>query len=191
MRDRTIDMAQPSPWVARFFGGIRQGGRVLDVACGGGRHLVLGAAAGRHMVGIDRDITQARANTLGLADVEVIEADLETGGVFPVRPAAFDGVVVTNYLWRPILPAIVACVAADGVLIYETFAAGNEKYGRPSNPQFLLQPSELVDAVATQLRVVAFEHGFLPDPDRIVQRIVAVGFGHPWALSGAPLTGDD
>lgn len=186
MHDPTSSMATPSPWVARFFGGIREDGRVLDVACGSGRHLVLGASAGRRMLGIDRDTSQARIATASLPGVELLEADLETGDIFPAPAAAFDGVVVTNYLWRPIMPAIVACVAADGVLIYETFAVGNERYGRPANPQFLLRPGELLEAVAGHLRVVAYEHGHRADPDRTIQRIVAVGFGHAWASTGLP-----
>ena len=180
MRDRTASMGRPSPWVARFFSGIRENGRVLDVACGAGRHLVMGASTGRRMVGIDRDIAPARAQVTGLG-VKLIEADLEAGGPFPFPAASFDGVVVTNYLWRPILPAIVASVASDGVLVYETFALGNEAYGRPSNPAFLLRPGELLAATANQLCVIAFEQGRLTEPDRVVQRILAVGFAHPWA----------
>ena len=186
MRDRTPALGDPSPWVARFFSGIRENGRVLDVACGSGRHLVLGASTGRRMVGVDRDIAPARTHVTGLG-VKLIEADLEAGGPFPFPPATFDGVIVTNYLWRPILPAIVASVARDGVLIYETFAIGNEAFGRPSNPAFLLRPGELLDATASQLRVVAFEHGRQTEPDRMVQRITAVGFAHPWAAASGPL----
>ncbi len=138
------------------------------------------------MVGVDRDIGPARANVAGLG-VTLIEADLEAGGPFPFPRDAFDGVVVTNYLWRAILPAIVASVASDGVLIYETFALGNEVYGRPSNPAFLLRPGELLQATAGQLCVIAFEHGRLAKPDRVVQRIMAVGFAHPWASGSGPV----
>ena len=190
MRDRTPSMEPPSPWVVRFFRGIRQNGRVLDVACGAGRHLVLGASAGRRMVGVDRDIGHARGNVAGLG-VLLIDADLEAGGLFPFPAASFDGVVVTNYLWRPILPAIVGSVASNGVLIYETFALGNAAFGRPSNPAFLLRPGELLAATANQLCVVAFEHGRLTEPDRIVQRIVAVGCGHPWATGGGSVLPND
>lgn len=186
MRDRTPALGDPSPWVARFFSGIRENGRVLDVACGAGRHLVLGASTGRRMVGVDRDIAPARTHVTGLG-VKLIEADLEAGGPFPFPRDAFDGVVVTNYLWRAILPAIVASVASDGVLIYETFALGNEVYGRPSNPAFLLRPGELLQATAGQLCVIAFEHGRLAKPDRVVQRIMAVGFAHPWASGSGPV----
>ena len=88
--------------------------------------------------------------------------------------------IVTKYLWRPILPDIVGCVARDGLLIYETFAVGNERYGRPSNPDFLLRPGELIDAVRGRLVPIAFEHVTLSNPQRIVQRIAAVGPNHPW-----------
>lgn len=94
--------------------------------------------------------------------------------------------IVTNYLWRPLLPAIVAAVAADGLLIYETFAAGNEQLGRPSNPDFLLRPGELLEAVRGHLVPVAYEHVRLDDPARIVQRICAAGRRHEWINSGGP-----
>src|SRR3954462_11950194 len=117
----------PSPWVVRFAPRIPKG-PVLDLACGGGRHLRWLMAAGHRLVGIDRDLE-------GVADVrgsgaELIEADLEAGP-WPRGEPCFAGVVVTNYLWRPLLPRIVACVAAGGVLIYENFAVGNERFGKP------------------------------------------------------------
>lgn len=181
MRERQ----QPSPWVVRFLAGVRAGGRALDVACGGGRHLELGLGLGLAMVGVDRDLSAVR-HLAGQPRLELVQADLEDGGPFPFAAGSFDGVIVTNYLWRPRLADIVAAVAPGGVLIYETFAVGNERLGRPSNPAFLLQPGELVEAVRATLTIVGFEHARLAEPDRIVQRIAAVGPAHPWRADGAP-----
>ena len=176
---------QPSDWVVRFYPGIRPNGRVLDVACGAGRHFPLGLSSGKRLVGIDRDIAQASPYR-NAQNLQLIEADLEDGGPFPLRGELFDGVIVTNYLWRPILPAFVAAVATDGVLIYESFGIGQEHFGKPSNPDFLLRPGELLDAVAGRLRVVAFEHARLAAPERIVQRIAAVGPDHHWPGTDPP-----
>lgn len=171
----------PSRWVERFLGGIRPGGDVLDVACGAGRHLRLALENGYRVTGIDRDLS--KVEELGeRTDVSLIEADLETGAPFPLRDLRYEGVIVTNYLWRPILPDIVGCVAPDGVLIYETFALGHERHGKPSNPDFLLANNELLDAVASTLTVVAYEHGLRPsEQPKIVQRIAACGPDHDWA----------
>jgi SAM-dependent methyltransferase len=184
--DATPRLAAPSPWVERFFGGIPPGGRVLDVACGSGRHLAYGLELGRTMVGIDRDVAGARRRCADMADLALIEVDLEDGRPFPFPPSTFDGVIVTNYLWRPILSDIIAAVAPGGVLIYETFAIGQERFGRPSNPEFLLRPGELLQAVVPRLKVIAFEHVRLGGPDRIVQRIAAVGAAHRWPADDTP-----
>ena len=159
----------PSSWVTRWHHLIAPGGGVLDLACGSGRHLRWLAAQGYRVTGVDRDAA-ALAQCQGLG--ELIEADLE-GGDWPLPGRRFDAIVVTNYLWRPLLPAIVSAVAAGGVLIYETFAIGNARLGRPSNPDFLLRSGELLQAVSP-LRVVAFEDGFIDAPPRQVQRVVAV-----------------
>lgn len=169
----------PSPWVTRFAHLIPRGGTVLDVACGSGRHLRWLAARGFRVTGVDRD-AQALAASAGLG--ELIEADLEAG-LWPLGERHFDAVVVTNYLWRENLPHVVAAVAPQGVLLYETFAVGNERYGRPSNPAFLLRPGELFEAVRG-LHVVAYEDGLLDEPTRRVQRIAAV-----CTLPGNPATG--
>jgi SAM-dependent methyltransferase len=176
---------QPSAWVARFLQGVPSGGRVLDVACGAGRHLALCRAAGLKAVGIDRDISRAAACLTG-PDIDLIEADLEAGTPPPFTGARFEGVIVTNYLWRPLMGAIVGAVAADGILIYETFAVGNARFGRPTNPAYLLRAGELLDTVRPHLVVVAYEHVRLDEPSRIVQRIAAVGPLHPWLTQGAP-----
>ena len=143
------------------------GARLLDLACGGGRHLRWFAARGVRTTGVDRaPDAVAAAREVG----EGLLADLE-GAPWPLAGRVFDAVVVTHYLHRPLLPDIVASVAPGGVLLYETFAAGQETVGRPLRPDFLLQPGELLAACA-KLHVVAYEDGWLPQPRR-VQRIVA------------------
>jgi SAM-dependent methyltransferase len=141
---------------------------VLDVACGRGRHLRWLAARGFVLTGVDRD-TQALDGLRALG--RMVVADIENGP-WPFAAESFDAVVVTNYLWRPLLPTLVASVADGGALIYETFALGNEAYGKPSNPDFLLRPGELLEA-CRGLHVVAYEEGLLDGPPRRVQRIAA------------------
>jgi SAM-dependent methyltransferase len=166
------DLAAPSPWVARWAHLLPSGGTVLDVAAGSGRHAVFLAARGHAVTAVDRDA--AALAQLG-RQAEVVVADLESGP-WPLGARRFDAVVVTNYLWRPLLPSIVAALAPGGVLLYETFAAGNESVGRPARPDFLLAPGELLQACAG-LRIVAYEDGFLGAPERFVQRVVAVREG--------------
>jgi SAM-dependent methyltransferase len=159
----------PSPWVRRWAHLIPAGAPVLDVACGHGRHMRHLAALGHAVTGIDRDPAAIEAvSPLGRA----VMADIENGP-WPLPSQAFGGVVVTNYLWRALVPTIVASVAPGGVLIYETFGIEHAQVGRPSRPDFLLQPGELL-RVCEGLRVVAYEDGFLNDPPRFVQRIVAL-----------------
>ncbi len=159
----------PSPWVQRWSHLVPAGSPVLDVACGAGRHMRWFAGRGHPVTGVDRS-AEALATIEGVG--EGVLADIE-GGPWPFEDRAFGGVVVTNYLWRDLLPTLVASVAPGGVLLYETFAAGNETVGKPSRPDFLLQPGELLRACAG-LRVVAYEDGFLEVPARYVQRIAAV-----------------
>jgi SAM-dependent methyltransferase len=141
---------------------------VLDTACGSGRHLRWLAERGHAVTGVDRDAAAvAPLQSIG----RIVVADIERDA-WPLEGETFDGVVVTNYLWRPLLATIVASVAPGGVLIYETFAAGNEQFGKPSNPDFLLQPGELLWACAS-LQIVAYEDGLLDDPPRRIQRIAA------------------
>jgi SAM-dependent methyltransferase len=158
-----------SSWVQRWGSLVPAGGAVLDVACGHGRHLRWFNDRGHPVTGVDRDCEAlAGLATLG----RMVCADIE-GGPWPFAGEQFAGVVVTNYLWRPLLPSIVQVLASGGVLIYETFSAGNETVGKPARPDFLLQPSELL-RVCAGLRIVAFEDGFLDAPARFVQRIAAV-----------------
>ena len=161
--------AAPSAWVSRFAGLIRPGGAVLDVACGSGRHVRWLAAQGFAVTGVDRN-EDAVAPLRAVA--EIVVADLE-GAPWPLSGRRFDAVVVTNYLWRPLWPALRAALAPGGVLLYETFAHGQQLIGKPSRPDFLLQSGELLQA-CTGLRVVAFEDGFDATPARYVQRIAAV-----------------
>lgn len=144
---------------------------MLDVACGHGRHLRHLASLGFAVVGVDRD-AEALSALRGLRGVEVRVADVEEGP-WPFSPEDFDGVVVTNYLHRPVFPHLVGALRDGGVLIYETFAAGNERYGRPANPDFLLEPGELLRRVEP-LTVIAFEQGLVSAPKRaLLQRICA------------------
>lgn len=158
-----------SPWLRRWAHLLRPGGSVLDVACGHGRHLRWLAQQGHVVTGVDRS-PQALAALQGLA--RLVLADLENGP-WPFADELFDAVLVTNYLWRPLLPLLTASLAPAGVLIYETFSAGHETVGRPSRPEFLLQPGELLQ-VCAGLRIVAFEDGFCQQPPRFVQRVVAL-----------------
>lgn len=159
----------PSPWVLRWSHLVAPQGPVLDVACGRGRHLRWFAARGHPVLGVDRDAA-ALATLAGTG--ETLLADIENGP-WPLAGRRFAAVVVTNYLWRPLFPRFVEALAPGGVLIHETFAQGNETVGKPSRPDFLLAPGELLQAYA-DLRVVGFEDGFLDAPPRFVQRIAAV-----------------
>lgn len=168
-------LGSPSPWIQRWTHLLPPGGRALDVACGSGRHMRWLAEHGHPVTGVDRsEEALATAGAFG----QTVLADIENGP-WPFAGEAFDAVLVTNYLWRARLPDIVAAVAPGGVLLYETFAQGNESVGKPSRPDFLLEHGELLRAAAG-LRVVAYEDGFLAEPQRFVQRIAAVRPGnHP------------
>jgi SAM-dependent methyltransferase len=163
----------PSPWIERFAPFAPAGGPVLDLACGGGRHGRLFLERGHPVTFVDRD-TAGVQDLAGRADVEIIEADLEAGAPWPLGDRRFAGVVVANYLWRPILAHIIAAVAPGGVLIYETFAQGNEAYGRPRNPDFLLQSGELFEAIRGALRILAYGQHIRESPNAaIIQHIAA------------------
>ncbi|WP_313298458.1 class I SAM-dependent methyltransferase [Diaphorobacter sp.] len=157
-----------SDWVRRWSHLVPPSASVLDVACGTGRHMQWFAGRGHTAIGVDRSPeAEEAARQFG----EVLRADVENGP-WPLAGRRFDAVVVTNYLWRPLFPHLLDSVAPGGVLIYETFAIGNESVGRPARPEFLLQPGELL-TLCSGLRVIAYEDGFLPEPARFVQRIVA------------------
>ena len=160
-------METPSQWVLRWAPLVERG-TVLDVACGAGRHARLFAERGLEVFAVDRD------DQVLPASIHFVKANLEDGSPWPFPGKRFAAIVVTNYLHRPLFPRLVESLDEGGVLIYETFMRGNERYGRPSNPDFLLRPGELIEAFAT-LSAVAFEQGTLELPRKaVVQRICVI-----------------
>lgn len=167
------DVTAPSEWVARWADRIPAGGRVLDLACGTGRHARYFAARGHPVEAVDRDPAML-ARLDGVPGISTRCADLE-GGPWPYEGERFAGIVVSHYLHRPLFSRLLAALAPEGALIYETFAIGNERYGRPSNPAFLLKPGELLEVVRGRLQVVAYEDLTVTEPKPArVQRICAV-----------------
>jgi len=180
-------LAAPSPWFVRWAHLLAPQSRVLDVACGSGRHLQYMHSLGHQVTGVDIDTSTAQAVA---AYSEFVQADLENQP-WPLHadqgPQLFDAVLVCNYLWRPLWPALLASLAPRGLLLYETFASGQEQWGRPRNPDFLLQPGELLER-CQDLQVVAYESGLVSDPPRVVQRIAALrSSAKDFATSPAPL----
>jgi len=177
----------PSPWIVRFAHLVAGNARVLDLACGLGRHARFFAGRGCRVLAVDRDAA-ALASLAEVAGVETAALDLEAGG-WPLAGERFDAVIVANYLHRPLFPHLLAALADDGVLLYETFARGNETYGRPRNPVFLLEAGELLRMAEGRLRVVAYEEGRISHEGReaVVQRLAAAGRGReqPQALASA------
>lgn len=167
-----------SNWVQRWSHLVVERGTVLDLACGHGRHLRWFAGRGHPVIGVDRAqaALDSVADLAAAGQAQLVLADIENGPwpfVDGPNPRLFDALVVTNYLWRPLLPTIIQSLAIDGVLLYETFAHGNATVGKPSRPDFLLRNGELLQ-VCSDLRIVAFEDGFRDSPPRFVQRIAAV-----------------
>jgi len=158
----------PSDWVVRWAPLVRRG-PVLDVASGRGRHARFFAERGLDVVAVDREPQQ-------IPGVSFLQADLESGNPWPFAPQRFGGIVVTNYLHRPLFKSIEDSLAEGGVLIYETFMLGNERFGRPSNPDFLLRPGELREAFAS-LRVIAFEEGEVASPKPAMTQRICAGKG--------------
>lgn len=176
---------EPSPWITRFAPLVTPGAAVLDLACGGGRHARLFLERGHPVTAVDVDVS-------GLEDLrrhpqlEVVQANLEDGSPWPLPGRRFGAVVLTNYLWRPLFPPILASIDRGGALLYDTFARGNEAYGRPTNPDFLLEPGELIEVVRGRLQIVAYEHGYVEQPRPAVrQRLCAVRADRPMPLGSA------
>ena len=179
MTQAAHDALAPSRWIERFAPLVAPGARVLDVAAGHGRHARHFAQRGARVVAVDRDAA-ALATLHGVAGVETRVADLE-GARWPLAGERFDAIVVVHYLHRAALPLLLDALAEDGVLLYETFAIGNERFGRPSNPAFLLRANELLDVVARRLTTVAFEQGEIGGARAaVVQRLAAVGATRRW-----------
>jgi SAM-dependent methyltransferase len=173
------DSTPVSPWVARW-APLLPPGEVLDLACGGGRHARHCAALGHPVLALDRD--PAALALAGGPGITTVQADLEQGGMpWPFAAGRFAGIVVTNYLHRPLMASLGASLRDDGLLLYETFAIGNELWGKPSNPAFLLEAGELLaHAAALGLRVIAYEEGVVQrERPAMVQRLVAAGAGFP------------
>lgn len=173
----SIKMSPASDWVTRWAQLLTKGSTVLDVACGHGRHMKWLRDHEFEVVGIDRDPEAAAASS---AWGKVHQVDIENG-YWPLEEGSgrlrkFGAVVVTNYLWRPLIPTLLNSVEEGGLLIYETFGIGNQVFGKPSRPDFLLQPGELLDICSQEngFQIVAYENGILNNPDRCVQRVVAI-----------------
>jgi SAM-dependent methyltransferase len=167
------EIQSPSAWIVRWAPLVRPGGDVLDLACGAGRHARHFAARGCRVLAVDRD-EAALGALVDVTGVVTRAADLE-GASWPFEPSSVDAIVVANYLHRPLFGPIVTALRPGGVLVYETFMAGNERFGKPSNPHFLLRPGELLELVQGRVEVVAFEQGEVAAPrPAVVQRLCAL-----------------
>lgn len=163
----------PSPWVCRYAELIRSGGQVLDLACGNGRHARWLAANHWQVHAVDRDVV-ALAELQQLPNISTTVADLEND-IWPYSNHRFHGIVVSRYLHRPLLPRLIESLHAGGVLIYETFMDGNERFGRPKNPNFLLRSNELLEVFFPHLTVIAYQQGEFQELNpAFMQRICAV-----------------
>jgi SAM-dependent methyltransferase len=172
----------PFPWIVRFAPLARAGAPVLDLACGSGRHTRFFLERGHPVTAVDVDLSRLQ-DLQGHPALELVQADLEDGTPWPLPNRRFAVVVVTNYLWRPLFPMILDAVDAGGMLLYETFALGNEACGPPRNPDFLLAPGELIEVARGRLQIVAYEHGSLERPrPAIKQRLCAVRTEQPVSL---------
>jgi len=165
--------------VARWIRLLKADSLVLDLACGFGRHTRLAIEHGHRVVAVDRN-EEALAGLASLPGVRTVQADTE-GAEWPLKEHRFDAVIVTNYLYRPLFPALLESITEAGLLIYETFAQGNEQFGRPSNPDYLLEPAELCDIVRPALRVLGYEDVYVDSPKpAMVQRVCACGQRFVW-----------
>ncbi|MZR29024.1 class I SAM-dependent methyltransferase [Sneathiella litorea] len=160
-----------SPWIEKYAPQIPDDKSVLDIACGGGRHSLYLLDLGHNVTAVDID-TSLIAAYQGRAGLSIVQADLEKGG-WPFPVGAFSGILVVNYLWRPLFADIVTSLAPGGILLYDTFAQGNEKYGRPKNPDFLLAPEELIDSFGGELDVIDFFEGDIEIPTLASRQSIA------------------
>ena len=176
----------PSDWVRRWADVLASRSYLLDVAAGSGRHSRYLLGLSHRVLAVDLDVS-GMLDLRGRVDFDLMQADLENAP-WPFGQGIFDGVVVTNYLFRPLFPHMFASLKPGGMLIYETFAAGNGEFGRPSNPDFLLKPGELLEVCLDRARVIAFEDGYIDQPKpAVVQRICVVKNGAPARHFPVPL----
>ena len=174
IRKHTSSYSKPSEWVRKYAKLISQGGAVLDLACGRGRHTRFLLERGIKVTALDYDISQLK-DIPETENLKTIEHDLEGSSPWPFSSQTFDGIVVANYLYRPLFSKILESLAPKGVLIYQTFAVGNEKYGRPRNPDYLLSNDELLKVFGKHLHVVQYSHGFIKQPlPAIMQSICCI-----------------
>lgn len=167
-----ISIEQPSPWIVEHAPLIRNNGQVLDLACGNGRHALWLAKQGYRVDALDRD-AKALASMVGMDNINVLNVDIEAGR-WPGSGQRYDGIIVSRYLYRPLLSKLAEMLEPGGILIYETFMVGNERYGRPSNPDFLLRTNELLDVYSPLLSIIAFEQGEVETPRlAVTQRLCA------------------
>ena len=172
---RHLRITEPSPWVVRFAPLVPRNGPVLDLACGNGRHARHFLARGHHVLAVDQNVEAVKDLTSN-DHAEIRRHDLEDGTGWPLGERQFAGIVVVNYLHRPLFPHLLDALAPGGVLIYETFARGNERFFRPRNPDHLLRSGELLDWLGGHCQIVCYEHGLVetgPLPG-VIQRICAV-----------------
>ena len=159
-------MQAPSVWISRFASLAPKGGQVLDLACGSGRHCDYFLDLGHSVTALDRDVGKLTPRDR----LEIIQHDLEGGGPWPLENRQFSAVVVVNFLFRPLLPTLISSVAPGGLLLYDTFAVGNEAFGRPNNPDFLLQAGELKTFVTEELSILNYFHGLLEQPKLAIKQ---------------------
>jgi len=160
----------PATWIIQWAGLVAPQGAVLDLAAGRGRHALFFAERGHKVTAVDRDVSRLPAHP----NIEPLQADLEDGSPWPLVDRRFGAVVVTNYLYRPVMPHLLEAVAPGGVLLYQTFMVGNERFGRPSNPDHLLKDGELLELVRGKFSVIAYEARLISEPAMaMVQRIAA------------------
>jgi SAM-dependent methyltransferase len=160
----------PAPWIIQWAGLVAPQAAVLDLAAGGGRHALFFAERGHKVTAVDHDVSRLAAH----ANIEPLKAGLEDGSPWPLGDRRFGAVVVTNYLHRPLMPHLLEAVAPGGVLLYQTFMVGNERFGKPSRPDFLLKDGELLELVRGKFSVIAYEARLISEPAMaMVQRIAA------------------